>query len=591
MALISKRISKNYKMNLYIPKNRISNRNNIFLILFIFSILLIPNFSKLIKRQYYSILKSEIILKLFRRGNHTIISNHIDQVNSIYLNEVQITKNKTINCDKYRNVVRIVINQNINNCYGMFQNCYEIVEMDLSHFDASHVTDMSYMFYGCISLTSINFKGFDTSSVTSFMHYMFSNCNKLYSLDLSGFNTVKVECMENMFENCYSLTSLNLKNFRTTNSRAFDSMFQDCYKLEYINLYNAFTSNTNFKNGCSNMNCNDDWRKNQKKIIASNGNCISNCQSQNNNKFDILNKCYDSCTLILFFKDFCKMDYENKDIFVEDIINSLMNGTLYELLYNEINKGKNVIRYNYEEIIQISTLSNQNKETNLTLINFDEYLEVLKERYSFDDKDDPILLKIHNKLNNTTNFSIEYVLFYPDGKDRLDLNLCYVPNVKQYKSTSCDICLDYCYIKKFFENKCKIQHENKKILIEDIINSTTNGLLDNLLLNVIENKQNLIAENDTEIYQISTLSNQLKVRNSSYINLGECETLLKNENHFNQSEELILLLIEHNFKEIKIPIIEYIVFSPDGKQKLDLSVCKNITIHHFTELNINPFSS
>ena len=268
---------------------------------------------------------------------------------------------------------------------------------------------------------------------------------------------------------------------------------------------------------------------------------------------------------------------------------SLMNGSLDELLNYEIYKGNNVIGYNYEEIIQISTLSNQIKEPNFTSINFDEYLELLEEEHSFDNQDDLIIMKIHNKNNQTNGFFTEYVLFYPDGKEKLDLNLCFVPNVKQYKSIPSDICVDFCYIHKFFRNKCKIHHGNKKILIEDIINSTINGSLDDLLLNVIQNNHSLIAENDTEIYKISTLSNQLKIRNSSYINIGECETLLKNENHINQSEELILLLIEHNFTEIKIkiPIIEYIVFSPDGKQKLDLNVCNNITIHHFTELNVN----
>ena len=323
MALISKKIIKLLKINLYILKNNILPKNNILLIFFLYSILLTPQFSKLVKRQHFTILGSEIILKLLRKGYRTIITNHIDQVTSIYLNDVQITKNNKINTNKYRNIVRMVISTNINNCYAMFQNCYEIVEIDLSHFDASHVTDMGNMFSGCSSLTSINFNGFDTSSVTFSMHWMFSNCHKLYSLDLSGFNTVKVECMENMFENCYSLTSLNLKNLKTDGLKfTSDSMFANCYKLEYINLYNAFTNNgyytsdmfsvipkntvfcinnnaySGFKSlinfGCSNVVCNADWRKNQRKIIVPNEYCINSCELQNNNKYDILNKCYDS---------------------------------------------------------------------------------------------------------------------------------------------------------------------------------------------------------------------------------------------------------------------------------------------------------
>ena len=75
-----------------------------------------------------------------------------------------------------------------------------------------------------------------------------------------------------------------------------------------------------------------------------------------------------------------------------------------------------------------------------------------------------------------------------------------------------------------------------------------------------ENNEVLIAENGTEIYQISTLSNQLKVRNSTYLDFGECESALKIANSIDQSEEIILLKIEHNFSAIKIPIVEYINF-------------------------------
>ena len=136
----------------------------------------------------------------------------------------------------------------------MFENCKDIVEIDLSHFDASHVTDMGYMFYCYSSLTSINFVNFDTSSVTFSMHYMFKGCSKLYSLDLSGFKTEKVECIEHMFENCNSLVSLDLSNFMTDTINS-NSMFTNCKKLEYINLYNAKVGgsdyNSNLFNGIS----------------------------------------------------------------------------------------------------------------------------------------------------------------------------------------------------------------------------------------------------------------------------------------------------------------------------------------------------
>ena len=47
---------------------------------------------------------------------------------------------------------------------------------------------MSYMFYECTSLESLDLSNFDTSSVTN-MAFMFYRCSSLKSLDLSKFAT------------------------------------------------------------------------------------------------------------------------------------------------------------------------------------------------------------------------------------------------------------------------------------------------------------------------------------------------------------------------------------------------------------------
>ena len=579
-------------------------------------ILLIQTLSLQLKKTHYYIMDSEIIIKFLRKNTYQIINdNFLNSIISIDVNGKIMEKNTTLTMDKYRNIVRMKMDSLINNCYGMFQNCKDIVEIDLSHFDASHVTDMGYMFSGCSSLTSINFTNFDTSSVTFAMHWMFSGCNKLYSLDLSGFNTRTVECMENMFENCYSLTSLNLNNFVTSGLKnTADLMFSNCSKLEYINLYNAFISDSFYKSdmfnkipnntvfcinpnaqnnfkiltgfSCSSSSCDDKWRESQNKVISSNLNCVSNCEVPYN-KYDISNKCYDSCTLILFLKGICKIEYEDKDKFIKEIIDALMNGELTELLYDSITKGENIIGYNENEIIQISTLSSQNKSSDMRPINFGEYKYILDEQYGYDEEDELIILKIHNKLNNSKDTLTDYILFSPDGKERLDLNLCKIPNVRQYNSSPNDTFLDYCYLIKFIQNQCKLEDNILNNLENDIIDSSLNGPLNDLILNKIENNEVLIAENDKEIYQISTLSNQLKVRNSTFLDFGECEYALKQANNISENEELILLKIEHNFTEIKIPIVEYVIFSPDCKKKLDLNVCKNIEIHQFIEVDIN----
>ena len=78
------------------------------------------------------------------------------------------------------------------------------------------LTNTSYMFNECSSLTSLNLSNFNTNNVID-MHDMFSYCSSLTFLNLSNFNTNNVNDMKYMFYGCSSLTSLNLYNFNTNN--------------------------------------------------------------------------------------------------------------------------------------------------------------------------------------------------------------------------------------------------------------------------------------------------------------------------------------------------------------------------------------
>jgi surface protein len=49
------------------------------------------------------------------------------------------------------------------------------------------------------------------------MSGMFDNCSNLINLDISNFKTNKLEDMHGMFYNCTKLTNLNLSNFNTEN--------------------------------------------------------------------------------------------------------------------------------------------------------------------------------------------------------------------------------------------------------------------------------------------------------------------------------------------------------------------------------------
>lgn len=121
-------------------------------------------------------------------------------------------------------------------CQYMFYE-FKGTEIDLSNFNTTSVTNMSYMFADCNSLINFDVTKLDTTNVTN-MKYMFQNCKAITSLDLSSFNTSKVTDMSNMFIGCNNIESLDLSSFNTTNVTTMYYMFSQCNKLEYLDIRN-----------------------------------------------------------------------------------------------------------------------------------------------------------------------------------------------------------------------------------------------------------------------------------------------------------------------------------------------------------------
>lgn len=131
--------------------------------------------------------------------------------------------------------------------YQMFSSCSYLTTIDVSEWDTSNVTNMSYMFYNSASLNNAgSFASFNTSKVTT-MAYMF-RATAFPTLDLSSFNTPNVTNMTSMFENCTKTTSINVSNFDTSNVTTMDYMFGGCSLVTELDLSNFTTSKvTNFK--------------------------------------------------------------------------------------------------------------------------------------------------------------------------------------------------------------------------------------------------------------------------------------------------------------------------------------------------------
>ena len=152
------------------------------------------------------------------------------------------------------------------------QKIRNVLEMDLSNFDTSKVTNMSSMFLGMVNLTTLNLSNFNTSQVTN-MGGMFGFMSNLTSLNLISFDTSQVTNMAAMFFNIVLLTTLDLSNFNTSQVTNMNGMFSlpDMWasndKLEKIYVNNDFNTSklTTFSNIFSN----------RKKLRGGNGSYLT----------------------------------------------------------------------------------------------------------------------------------------------------------------------------------------------------------------------------------------------------------------------------------------------------------------------------
>ena len=119
----------------------------------------------------------------------------------------------------------------------LFYNCSTLSSLpDISKLNTNNVTKMSDMFYGCSALKSLpDISKWNTSNVTH-MREMFCGCSSLKSLpDISKWNVSNVINMSSMFYGCSSLKSLpDISKWDTSHVIHMREMFYDCSSLSSL---------------------------------------------------------------------------------------------------------------------------------------------------------------------------------------------------------------------------------------------------------------------------------------------------------------------------------------------------------------------
>ena len=611
-----------------------------YIFLFNLLLLIIPiRLSKyeLNKSKFCSSMKAEeILLKIKGSGQQNVLYKSFSvNADKIYKGSDEIAQNeKQISLGSNSEIVevKIVFNEKLTRCDWMFYNLINITYIDLSSFDASKVTNIAYMFYGCHCLTSIVFgqfvttnvenmgnlfteceslieldiSMFDTKLVTN-MNSIFSDCCRLSSLDVSNFITNKVEDMTNMFNNCSSLvsldlsnfdtsqvtsftgmfshskslTSLNLSNFITSKATSMERMFRNCINLEYINLDKA-NSNSNpdlnmiFENipknlvicinNLNNINseltdltyysndCSENWRSAQKKKrVVSDNSYVDACSGTS--KYEFENKCYTECP--------DSTNDDNEDFLCEKNIDKIIITTQIE--YKQTTYIIN------EKKIETTQLINVNQNPTI-------YQEVINQQTTGKNNENEI--KETDEINREDELQKTNIDEYPKNT---------IPNI-------------ICTAKDFLYNKCKINStEEKSEIGKNIVASILDGSLGDILNEILQTNTEFKKSFENKIIHIMTLPDKIDLNktntNNTIIDFGNCTTLLRDKYGL-QDKEIFLLMIEHYFEEINIPLTEYYLFDEDGKMELSLDICGEQTINKYFSLEVdeedeykyNPYS-
>ena len=136
-----------------------------------------------------------------------------------------------------------------------------------------------------------------------------------------------------------------------------------------------------------------------------------------------------------------------------------------------------------------------------------------------------------------------------------------------------------------------IQEEIGKENIDQV--NKTYSILSNIIKNgnISFTKEDITISGVNITYQLTTSEHQKNANlksNVSVIDLGECEKIIKrNISYENDPTPLLILKIDIKKAETKSIAVEYEIYNPYTKEKIDLSICSNTKIEIYSPTNLD----
>ena len=532
----------------------------------------------------------------------------------------------------------------VEDMHNMFSNLNSLKTLDLSNFNTCSVKNMEQMFYGCTSLVSLNLSNFDTSQVTSF-NTMFYNCSSLIYLNLNSFiikgDAVITQMLNKIPEIlllCYNTNKASkLSSFTSfTNQCSNDECFKNEYKLiinyracikecnigykyiyEYKNIcFETCLEVSEYLYGNSNYELYYNYDKtkcideipdgyylndtNEKTIDKCNIKCktcnkesnINNlCLSCNiqNNYYPILNNninsfidCYNYAPSGYAFDNLtfsykpcystCKECIKIGDNFNHQCSQCIDN---YYLDYTNCYKNNCTYYYYFDESHVHHCTENKNCPENKNKLIFEN-------RQCIDDcsKDKIFKYEYNNScfkscsdISEIIGLNENYIIYYDNNEKECKFKI------------SNDHILNYTNNNKndIIDTQSIILGDDNDKNIEYMRNKLNNSYIKESELEEIKNGNDLVLIENNELkMSLTTSDNKINQnKNTSRIDLGECENELKNYYNISKNDSLLILKVEVMKKDMKKPRIEYEVYYTSNENKLyklDLDKCDDINI-------------
>ena len=156
------------------------------------------------------------------------------------------------------------------------------------------------------------------------------------------------------------------------------------------------------------------------------------------------------------------------------------------------------------------------------------------------------------------------------------------PEKFPYEIVETKECVESCTNNDLINKKCKVNSFS-----DNNINLITNKLK-SIINEVTDSDYDVIVDGNNIIYEITSTSSNNDHQNISKIDFGECENILKKEYSINY---LLVFKMDVKLNDSYPTKVEYEVYSPKTKEKLDLTLCENSQIDVYVPINLDNYTN